>query len=102
MQFQRAHSFVPPKQQTDVPVFNRAQSFVSGQGIEMSVNTLYNHAVRYHKTEKDMDLAESAFKAALSRDPSEGLLLFLGCLFPSNRVEKFVSSPCSCCAFVFH
>lgn len=71
MQFNRAQSFAPPKKVADVPMFKRAQSFTAALDITMSVDSLYNHAVRYLKKDNNEELAEAAFKAALSRDPSE-------------------------------
>lgn len=74
MQFNRAHSFAPPKKVADVPMFKRAQSFTAALDITMSVDSLYNHAMRYLKKENNEELAEAAFKAALSRDPCKALL----------------------------
>ena len=74
MQFNRAQSFAPPKKVADVPMFKRAQSFTAALDITMSVDSLYNHAMRYLKKENNEELAEAAFKAALSRDPCKALL----------------------------
>jgi hypothetical protein len=74
MQFNRAQSFAPPKKVADVPMFKRAQSFTAALDITMSVDSLYNHAIRYLKKENNEELAEAAFKAALSRDPRKALL----------------------------
>ena len=67
MEFQRAGSFAPPKKDKDMPELKRSQSLNMALGIQMSVDSLYNHAVRYHKVEKNNELAEASFRAALSR-----------------------------------
>mmetsp|Transcript_36134 Transcript_36134/g.87345 ORF Transcript_36134/g.87345 Transcript_36134/m.87345 type:complete len:201 (+) Transcript_36134:101-703(+) len=67
MEFQRAGSFAPPKKEKDAPQLLRSQSLNMAMGIQMSVDSLYNHAVRYHKVEKNNELAEASFRAAISR-----------------------------------
>eukprot|EP00283_Hemiselmis_rufescens_P000469 CAMPEP_0173470002 /NCGR_PEP_ID=MMETSP1357-20121228/77655_1 /TAXON_ID=77926 /ORGANISM="Hemiselmis rufescens, Strain PCC563" /LENGTH=242 /DNA_ID=CAMNT_0014438263 /DNA_START=110 /DNA_END=840 /DNA_ORIENTATION=- len=67
MEFQRAGSFAPPKKDKETPQLLRSQSLNMSMGIQMSVDSLYNHAVRYHKVEKNNELAEASFRAAISR-----------------------------------
>uniref|UniRef100_A0A7S0W0Z9 Uncharacterized protein n=1 Tax=Hemiselmis tepida TaxID=464990 RepID=A0A7S0W0Z9_9CRYP len=67
MEFQRGGSFAIQKKEKETPQLLRSQSLNMAQGIKMSVDSLYNHGVRYHKVEKNNELAEASFRAAISR-----------------------------------